>query len=143
MNSGGVVGFIKGKVHVTNCYNKGEIKLNGNANTGGVVGHVNDANPVVSYCYNASDFMSKNGASGTGGVAGMNTAGNISCVSYCYYESGRGFVKGAGNNTDAPGVVEALSAEQMTSGTPFSNWDTDIWNFTAGEYPSLKNNPED
>ena len=143
VNSGGVVGFIRGKVHVTNCYNKGEIKLNGNANTGGVVGHVNDANPVVSYCYNASDFVSKNGVSGTGGVAGMNTAGNISCVSYCYYESGRGFVKGAGNNTDAPGVVEALSAEQMTSGTPFSNWDTDIWNFTAGEYPSLKNNPED
>lgn len=142
VNSGGVVGFIKGKVHVMNCYNKGEIKLNGNANTGGVVGHVNDAKPTVSYCYNASDFVSKNGTTGTGGVAGMNTAGNISCVSNCYYESGRGFIKGAGNNTDADGVVEALSTEQMTSGTPFANWDTDIWNFTAGQYPALKNNPE-
>ena len=40
-----------------------------------------------------------------------------------------------GSYTD--GAVGMLTAE-MTSGTPFDGWETEIWDFTAGLYPRLR-----
>lgn len=143
-NQGGVVGVILTTAVVENCYNKGKLTAPGNnKNNAGVVAHVNTATGVVKNCYSAGAFEANDSKAPLGGaVVGMNTAGNISCVSGCFYESGLGFTNGAGGNTDKAGVVEALSNEQIKAGSAFTGWDTTVWKFTAGEYPTLINNPE-
>ena len=142
-NQGGVVGVILETAHVENCYNKGTLTAPGNnKNNAGVVAHINTATGSVKNCYNAGVFVATDGKANGGAVAGSNAAANLAYISGCYYETGLGFTKGAGGGTDAAGVVEGLATDQIKTGSAFTGWDTSIWKFTAGEYPTLVNNPE-
>lgn len=144
VNSGGLIGFAKGDFIISDCYNRGPVTLNGsNSNNSGLLGHKNTSAGQVKNCYCAADFTPKGNGNAAGAIVGMNAAANIKGVSGCWYESDRGFVKGAGQNADASGVVEAKGAAWFVSGTPIDGWDTGVWEFKEGSYPVLKNNPED
>jgi|GEM_PF-3954856 zinc metalloprotease zmpC len=144
VNSGGLIGFAKGDFIISDCYNRGPVTLNGsNSNNSGLLGHKNTSAGQVKNCYCAADFTPKGNGNAAGAIVGMNAAANVQGVSGCWYESDRGFVKGAGQNADASGVVEAKGAAWFVSGTPIDGWDTGIWEFKEGSYPVLKNNPED
>ena len=52
---------------------------------------------------------------------------------------GRGSKKQA---VDIAGQSEQKDAAWFTSGTPIAGWDTSVWVFSAGSYPTLASNPE-
>ena len=144
-NLGGLVGYAIG-ASVRNCYNSGDVALSSgnNANNGGIVGHKADANAKIEYCYNCGAFIIGDDKTNFGAIAGTNAAADViaSNVKGCYYESGKGAVKGlAKNNEDIATVAEGKTADEMKAGA-FPEWSTTIWSFSSGHYPSLKNNPE-
>lgn len=82
-NTGAVVGFAKGQVHVLNCYNRGKIELDGSkTNIGGILGHMNNVAPDVKWCYTSAEFVStKDVDVASGAVVGTNLkAGVPPCV---------------------------------------------------------------
>jgi hypothetical protein len=41
------------------------------------------------------------------------------------------------------GAAEGMNETNMQAPFPYTpNWNTNIWQFAAGQYPTLKNNPE-
>lgn len=150
INNGGIVGFSERAVTIKNCYNKGNITVSkketkpNNANIGGVIGHMKKDGDtgVVECCYCSGSFA---GGTGACGVAGSNTAGSISADNLIksYYLADSGYKRGSNQVGDAAGVVEAKDEAWFTSGTAIDGWDPAIWEFKAGLYPTLKNNPED
>lgn len=149
VNTGGVAGYIETGATVQNCYNAGAMTVTGNnPNNGGVVGHKKDTKSVVKNCYNCAQMTGNDDKTNFGGVLGSNlgTATDVQInVSACVYESGKGAVKALAKNPDNTvdaSIASAKTYEEMTNGSIFTSWDKDVWNFAAGKYPVLKNNPE-
>ena len=157
-NTGGIAGFVNhasNKSQIMNCYNKGRIifATRTAVNNGGISGNATNYWTIpIEYCYNAgATHPTPETADRYGAIVGANTIpGDLltafSGVKECYYESGLGYSGGLGGNVtpgDVPGRAESKSQSEMKTVIPYtSNWNTSIWQFTAGEYPTLKNNPE-
>lgn len=127
-NVGGISGYLNGTL--TNCYNSGTITFTG-VNSGVLAGH-KQAVGVLTNCYNCGQAA----GTGTGGAIYGN-AGNSANITGCYYETGKGSAAGP----DVTGIT-SLDEAGMKTATPFAGWDTAIWKFESGKYPSLINNPE-
>ena len=160
-NTGGIVGLLNPGAGATstaaiyNCYNKGTIlyATRTAVNNGGIAGNLtNYWTAPIEYCYNAgATNLPPTTADRYSGIASANTIpGGVltafSGVKGCFYESDLGYVGGLGGNVppaDVAGAAESKTTAEMQTATPYTvNWDTSIWQFTAGQYPSLKNNPE-
>lgn len=148
--TGSVVGFANGTCAIENCYNKGETLCQGTTgNTGAIIGNLNAATVVIKHCYNIGVFTltPSTDTNGFGGIAGCAKTANHKGVSGCYYESGKGMIGGLGQGADKvaidkPGQAEGKNASWFTSGIPVAEWDTSVWTFTAGNYPSLTGNKQ-
>ena len=152
-NMGGISGVMSGTgtSKISNCYNKGAV-LFGNrtaVNNAGIAGNLSgNLASVIEYCYNIGTTVTPDEADRFGGVASANTpsADNFTGVKECFYESDLGYAGGIGGGfvpIDVTDKAEGKSATELKSATPYTaNWDTSIWQFTAGQYPTLKNNPE-
>ena len=157
-NTGGVVGFVNlaaNNSRIRNCYNKGTILYTTRTavNNGGVSGNATNYWTVpIEYCYNAgATHPTPEAADRYGAIVSANTIpGGVltafSGVKECFYETGLGYVGGLGGSVppgDVAGATEGKTAEEMKTAIPYTvNWSSSIWQFTAGQYPSLKNNPE-
>jgi hypothetical protein len=155
-NTGGISGLINNKEAIYNCYNKGTITYATTTavNNGGIAGNMTnirtfDPGAPVEYCYNAGE--AKRGQSGdryAAIAASNNLVGltDLKGVKQCFYETGKGYFGGIGGSItpgDVASQAEGKTAVEMMTGTPYSiNWNTDVWQFTSGMYPTLKNNPE-
>jgi hypothetical protein len=152
-NSGGISGLMNNNAAIYNCYNKGDIEYGTPAavNNSGIAGNITNAKSrPVEYCYNAGAATTKaSGAQRYGGIAAANALSkpeDLTGVKACFYESGKGYAGGVGGLNppgDLPGGAEGKTTAEMQTAVPYTiNWDTSIWQFTDGQYPTLKNNPE-
>ncbi|MDR1667805.1 MAG: hypothetical protein LBS03_08985 [Bacteroidales bacterium] len=153
-NTGGISGLMHNNAAIYNCYNKGNITYGTSTavNNSGIAGNMTNAKArPVEYCYNAGIASTPGtGNKNWGGIAasnGLTNYSDLTAVKDCFYETATGYDGGIGGNkyppTDVLGSAEGKTAAEMKSGTPYtSGWDTSIWQFTAGSYPSLINNPE-
>lgn len=160
-NTGGIVGLLNpgagvtGTAGIYNCYNKGTILYTTRTavNNGGIAGNLtNYWTAPIEYCYNAgATHLPPTAADRYSGIASANTIpGGVltafSGVKGCFYESDLGYVGGLGGNVppaDLAGAAEGKTTASMQVAAPYTtNWNTSIWSFTAGQYPTLKNNPE-
>ncbi|MDR2057886.1 MAG: BACON domain-containing protein [Dysgonamonadaceae bacterium] len=160
-NTGGIAGLMNPGAGATNtssinnCYNKGTILYTTRTavNNGGIAGNLtNYWTAPVEYCYNAgATAMPPTAADRYSGIASANNIPNgslsaFSGVKGCFYESDLGYVGGLGGNvppTDVTGAAEGKTTAEMKTATPYTaDWSAFIWQFTVGQYPSLKNNPE-
>ncbi len=148
-HTGGLVGWCQNAGSVENCYNRGEIVAQGSTgNTGGLVGNINTDGFVVKNCYNVGLYTPFSAADANryaaiAGSGGSNTSG----VEGCYYETDKGMAGGLGrgakkNPVDVAGQAEVKDNAWFVSGAPIDGWNTSVWTFTPGGYPSLTNNPE-
>ena len=148
-HTGGVIGWCQNNGVVENCYNRGEVVAQGSTgNTGGIVGNINTDGFVVRNCYNAGQFTQHiaTDANRYAAIAGSGNS-NTSGVENCYYEADKGMIGGLGRGSkkqavDIAGQSEQKDAAWFTSGTPIAGWDTSVWVFSAGSYPTLASNPE-
>jgi len=160
-NTGGIAGLLNPGTGVTssagiyNCYNKGTIiyATRTAVNNGGIAGNLtNYWTAPIEYCYNASATnMPAQSGDRYSGIASANAIPGSSLSAFsgvkgCFYESNLGYVGGLGGSVapaDVVGAAEGKTTADMQTATPYTaNWDTSIWQFTAGQYPQLKNNPE-
>jgi hypothetical protein len=153
-NTGGISGLMNNNAAMYNCYSRGNIEYRTSTavNNSGIAGNMTNAKArPVEYCYNAgSGSTPGTGNQNYGGIASSNTLSapaDLTAVKECFYETGKGYAGGIGGNlyppSDVPGHAEGKSLAEMQTSTPYTiNWDTDVWVFAAGQYPTLKNNPE-
>jgi hypothetical protein len=166
-NTGAISGNIQNNSAIYNCYNKGTIDYFGNiaaVNHSGIAGNMTGAAAApVEYCYNSGKAITTSigniGTLNAGGIGSANgsTVGvtngimNLTGIKECFYETGKNYRGGIGGGPvnvypaprDVEGQAEGKNTADMQTGTPYTaNWDTDVWQFTAGQYPTLKNNPE-
>lgn len=153
-NSGGISGLMNNNAAIYNCYNKGDIEygISTAVNNSGIAGNMTNAKSrPVEYCYNVGAATTiGTGLQKYGAIAASNTLTaytDLTGVKECFYESGKGYVGGIGGNlyppSDVTGRAEGKTTAEIQTATPYTvNWDTSIWQFTAGQYPTLKNNPE-
>lgn len=153
-NTGGISGLMNNNAAIYNCYNKGNIKYGtpSAVNNSGVAGNMTNAKSrPVEYCYNVGvATTSGTGNQNYGGIAasnGLTKYSDLTAIKECFYESGKGYSGGIGGNlyppSDVTGRAEGKTTTEMQTATSYTaNWDISIWQFTAGQYPTLKNNPE-
>jgi len=157
-NTGGITGFMNlsgNNSSIKNCYNKGTIfyATRTAVNNGGIAGNLtNNWGATIECCYNAGGtYLPTTTADRYSGIASANTipSSNLSSfsgVAWCFYETGLGYVGGLGGSVppaDLTDKAEGKATADMQSAIPYNSyWDTSIWQFAAGQYPALKNNPE-
>ncbi|MFA7492799.1 MAG: BACON domain-containing carbohydrate-binding protein [Proteiniphilum sp.] len=153
-NSGGISGLMNNNAAIYNCYNKGDIEYGTSTavNNSGIAGNMTNAKSrPIEYCYNVGSATTiGTGNQNYGGIAasnGLTAHTDLTAVKECFYESGKGYAGGIGGNLYPPNDVtdraEGKTTAEMQTATPYTaNWDTSIWQFSAGHYPTLKNNPE-
>jgi hypothetical protein len=124
---GGVVGY--NNATVANCYNVGAVSSADY--TGGVVGKNWGA---VQACYNIGTVS---GSGRVGGIVGQNKATSTTC----YYDSTVCGAIGGIEGSDVVGQAEGKTTAEMQVAAPsdaiYTDWDTSVWSFAAGEYPQL------
>ena len=161
-NTGGIAGLLNpgsgtaNYTSINNCYNKGTIFYTTRTavNNGGIAGNLTNywAAPIE-YCYNAgatnlppTAVDRYSGIASANSIAGGNLKEEFKGVKDCFYESDLGYIGGLGGSVvpaDVAEKAEGKTTEEMQPATPYTaNWETSIWQFTAGKYPMLKNNPE-
>ena len=159
-STGGIAGQMNqgppgNNIRIINCYNRGTIIINRRDqpnNAGIAANQTNHYQIPVEFCYNAGETNPNPVASDRyGAIASANNLGDagisrMTAVKECFYQTGLGFLGGLGGNIqpgDIAGRTEGKTEVEMKTATPYtSNWNTNIWQFTAGQYPTLKNNPE-
>lgn len=148
VNTGGLIGYIETGAAVRNCYNAGSVTVTGNnANNGGVVGHKKDTKSIIENSYNCGPMVGSDKKTNFGAICGSNlgTATDIlQNITGCVYEIGKGAVKAIAKNVDTAvdeSIASAKTTAEMTSGTTFNGWNTEIWSFKSGSYPLLISNP--
>lgn len=153
-NTGGISGIMNNNAAIYNCYNKGNIKYGTSTavNNSGIAGNMTNAKArPVEYCYNVGEATTNGtGSQNYGGIAasnGLTKHSDLTAVKECFYEVAKGYAGGIGGNlyppTDVAGSAEGKTTSEMHTATPYTiNWNTSIWQFIAGQYPTLKNNPE-
>ncbi len=136
-NLGGIVGNTVGtKSEIINCYNAGKVTATDSTTNliGGIVGLDANGSLLVDSCYNTGKISG--GAKNSGIVGG--TSGTGDHYTKCYYLEGsaeQGY--GAPNKPDTEGKYISKTEAQMKTAATFVDWDTTIWNFVDGSYPTL------
>ena len=139
--SGGITGYTA-KGRIVDCVNAGTVT--GNIYCGGITGgfHINISsgtlytNDLIN-CINYGSVFSAD-ATSTGAIGGYTfyystSTGTIENV---YYD-GQITVHGAFESSSMAGITAATTST-LTSGTALDGYSTDVWQFTAGQYPVLK-----
>ena len=120
---------------IENCYSRGSVTASDM--TGGFAGIIQSYGNIVN-CYSTGnvsvDITPVEAGTRVGGFIGMvNSTSSIS--GFCDSDTS-GLVYAVGNNGDSENYKKTTA--QMQTDTPFAGWTTDIWQFTAGSYPTLK-----
>jgi prepilin-type N-terminal cleavage/methylation domain-containing protein len=159
---GGLVGQIDNGIHDKNYFTG---NVTGYSYVGGLIGVNNNSSIIINNSY-ATGIVTGTSTEYWGTTAGGLIGDNGGATIRYSYSAGRvnGY-KGAGfkvggfagtggggiNNTNYwdkqnsnqegsignAAVGKATTAEMQTA-TPFTDWDTNIWNFVVGSYPTLK-----
>ena len=126
-----VSGIVHGFRSITDCYNSGSLTITGTG-YGKVCGIGNGgfAGATITNCYNACSMNATNGKA----YNMTATSKNVTCTN-CYFNKEKNSFEGtdSGNAGCTP-----LSDAEMKSGKAWSGFDTEIWSFKAGAYPTLK-----
>ncbi|MDD7723084.1 MAG: DUF6383 domain-containing protein, partial [bacterium] len=126
-----VSGIVHGFRSITDCYNSGSLTITGTG-YGKVCGIGNGgfAGATITNCYNACSMNATNGKA----YNMTRTSKNVTCTN-CYFNKEKNSFEGtdSGNAGCTP-----LSDAEMKSGKAWSGFDTEIWSFKAGAYPTLK-----
>lgn len=136
INAGGVAGTVSTAV-ITNVVNSGTIYAS-TGMAGGICGALpkhllgsltNDLIGAVNYgmVYSGS-ILDKGPVAGQGG-----TQGSLQAI---YYDRQLDAMEPLGG--ESPQGITGLSSKELTNGTPLAGLSTDVWDFRAGQYPTLK-----
>ena len=134
---GGLVGYNYYHSNIDNSYSSGSV--NGTMDVGGLVGY----NYYHSNIDNSYSIGSVNGTIEVGGLVGRNS--DYSVIDNSYYNNktsnpdvlfGSNF--GSSIVTFSFGILDNESYFYFNTNLPLSNWNTDIWNFTGINFPTLK-----
>ena len=139
--AGGITGFSNGSI-VRNVMNAGTIWAAG-GRSGGISGSfakishalgsgVNDMSNAVNY--GMVPVVSTADATTVGALAG--TSGTEGAVQGNYWDA-QIITIGAIGNDDKEGMT-GVETSALVSGTPLEGFDAQLWDFTAGQYPVLK-----
>lgn len=116
---GGLIGFSRSEV--TNCYNTGEIRNNGNV--GGLIGggnNVGECRGKVSNCYNFGKVTETGEESANGVLGGMYYGSSQNC----YYLAGTASADDSG--------AAVLSKADFANQNSFSGWDfANVWKMSS------------
>lgn len=130
---GGIAGTISGG-RIENCVNAGAVSgyysvscLVGTSATGGSGTYSNE----VEYCVNYGQLFP-----GDLENCGIVSRGSLGVAAGIYYDA-QITLYGAWRNTDLDGAT-GVTTSALTSGTELSGFSTDLWDFTQGQYPVLK-----
>jgi hypothetical protein len=136
-NVGGIGSGPSGGI-TRNCLNVGTIS--GNSKVGGITGTLEKATSTTTVGHNdVTNCISygpvwSNDLANVGAISGtFATEGE---VKNNYYDSQITYVPAAGN-LDVDGM-SPVETSVLTSGKALENFDTDLWQFDAGQYPVLK-----
>lgn len=132
--AGGIAGGTTSGGVYRNCVNFGTVYAILN-NVGGVVAALEESGSYESHmqnCINVGNVYCGNKAT-TGAVAGLSNSKHVSNV---YYDVQNIGVKAA-QNDNLDGVTPATTAF-LTSGKAIEGFDAELWDFTEGMYPTLK-----
>ena len=135
---GGIAGQAVGAM-LKNLVNAGHVvALGGNA--GGLFGNYTSTSKDAGYndTYNCIDYGTVfSGDATTTGAIGGSGYPTKATIENVYYDKQVTGLKAAANSS-VPSIT-AVETSELTSGTPLTGFSTDIWQFTAGQYPILKN----
>jgi hypothetical protein len=121
-NVGGLVGDQSSGI-ISNTYVTGNIT--GNSNVGGLVGYYNG---MISDSYSTAFLV---GSSNVGGLIGYLSSSIGAEITRSYWD-----MNTSGISMSAGGIGK--TTEQMKDSGTFAGWNTNIWNITSSDYPSLK-----
>lgn len=110
---------------IQDCYNTGTIIAKGSGTSVIASGICLNQQESVLNCYNASKLE---------GSAAYNIAKADRGVTSCYYDNELNTFKDEISN------ITGLSTSAMKSGEAWAGFDTEVWDFTKGAYPTLKTN---
>lgn len=150
--NGGLVGYARTGSDISNSYATGTI--NGKAHTttsattgvyaGGLVGYVED-NCTIKYCF-ATGSITAN-ATGTnsqrrvGYIVGAKPTSYTSIIISTCYHSSSASTSGSANSSMSTSVSVSKSLSTIKTVDFYINslgWNSDIWTFVDGQYPTLK-----
>ena len=114
---------------IRRCYNSGSLTITGDGKVCGI-GNGGFPGATITNCYNACSMNATNGKA----YNRTRTSKNVTCTN-CYFNKEKNSFEGtdSGNAGCTP-----LSDAEMKSGKAWSGFDTEIWSFKAGAYPTLK-----
>lgn len=134
--AGGIAGGLGGAL-VENCVNFGTVRAQ-LKNAGGISGAIEGtstsgaAKDVVTKSINLGNVYCGDKAT-LGAVGGVGLAPNADS---CYYDIQTIGLPGSGNS--AVEGIHGVTTEFLTSGKAIDGFSTDMWDFKAGAYPTLK-----
>jgi len=125
--AGGLIGLAETNCTVDNCYAR--CNVSGLRILGGFVGYIQTNDVVVSQCYAVGTVT---GDANRGGfLSGWAT------ISNCFYDSTT-----SGLSDTFTGTTPKTTEELQDPDTYSSAWDRAIWEIVAGQYPTLKPQPQ-
>lgn len=132
--AGGISGGTTSGGVYNNCVNYGTVYAMLN-NCGGLVAAIENSSSYVARLYNSMNFGNAycGNPATLGAVAGLAKTDSVVNV---YYDVQNIGLKAA-QNADLNGVT-AATTEFLTSGKAIEGFDAELWDFTAGMYPTLK-----
>ena len=135
ISGSGMGGLFKNCVNAGHCYARGGMVagLVGSFNSNIVHDGHNDVYSSLNYGTLFSNNKSYISTMGNIGANGYNSAATIENV---YYDAQLTGIAAAANDA-CPGVT-AATTKQLTSGEALEGFDTDVWYFAKGQYPTLK-----
>ncbi|MGM9829936.1 MAG: hypothetical protein ACI30C_07860 [Muribaculaceae bacterium] len=122
-------GLFRNVVNAGNLYGVGKV--------GGIVGSFSSATSGdgLNSMYNAINYGSVFSDTPTAQGAISGVAGTTGTVADVYFDSQIISIPATGNESHENMIPVETSF--LTSGTPITNFDTELWSFVAGEYPVL------
>lgn len=129
--AGGIAGYLSNG-EVTDCYNAGAVNGPNGNQVAGIVGYAGGYTGSASNIHSSysSGMVSNHTDFKHGAVLGNYFDQSILDVKDAYYDC-----QTSGQDTTSTGWK---TTAQLTSGEPLPGFSTDVWSFTAGQYPSLK-----
>ena len=124
-----VEGIVHGFRSITDCYNTGSLTSTATGKVCGI-GRGGFEGATITNCYNAASMNVADGE-----AYNMTAYSNKVTCTNCYFNKEKNSFEGteSGNTGCTP-----LSDAEMKSGKAWSGFDTEIWSFKAGAYPTLK-----
>ena len=131
IHTGGIIGLVHGCKSIENAYFSGVIDLENSdyITGGGIAGTIFDSDFSITSCLVTGQIKKSKYWQSSAILGTESFNGTTFDAYYCYYLSGL-------SNNSSYGV--SVSDSELKSGIPLEGFDTSIWDFKQGEYPSLK-----